>query len=60
MLKSVQKEAIDKMDEDQLRKTSSINSHNKDIVAYIDERLEKLNVNSAMVEPSEIKVGEVG
>ena len=52
-------EAIDKMNEDQLRKTSSIHSHDKELVGYIDTRLEKLNVDAAMVEMSEVKVGEV-
>ncbi len=56
---SIQKEALDKMDEDKLRKMSSIHSHNKEIVEYIDERLESLNVDGAMVEMSEVKVGEV-
>ena len=59
MLKSQQKEALDKMDEENLRKMSSIHSHNKDIVEYIDERLEALKVESAMVEPGEVKVGEI-
>lgn len=50
MLKSVQKEALDRMDGDKLRKMASIHSHNKEIVAYIDERLEGLNVDVALVE----------
>lgn len=52
-------EIIDKMDEGELRKTSSIHSHDKELVAYIDVKLEKLNVDAAMVEMSEVKVGEV-
>ncbi len=56
---SIQKEALDKMDEDKLRKISSIHSHNKEIVDYIDERVESLNVDGDMVEMSEVKVGEV-
>lgn len=54
MLKSQQKEVLDKMDEENLRKMSSIHSHNKDIVEYIDERLEALNVEAAMVEVADI------
>lgn len=50
---------IDKMDEEKLRKTASIHSHDKELVAYIDLKLEKLNVDAAMVEMSEVKVGEV-
>ncbi len=50
----MQKEALDKMDEDKLRKMSSIHSHNKEIVGYIDERLESLNVDGAMVEQTDM------
>lgn len=42
------REAIDKMNEEQLRKTSSIHSHDKEIVAYIDKKLNSLNRDAAM------------
>ncbi len=54
MITSIQKQALDKMDEDKLRKMSSIHSHNKEIAEYIDERLESLNVDSAMVEQTDM------
>lgn len=57
-------ETIDKLDEQQLRNTISIVSagSNKDkdaIIAYCETRLDSLNVDSAMIERSEVKVGEV-
>lgn len=52
------RQAIDKMNEDQLRKTSSIHSHDKELVSYIDTKLDALNVDASMVEPGEYDVGE--
>ncbi len=53
------RQAIDKMNEDQLRKTSSIHSHDKELVSYIDTKLDALNVDASMVEMGEVKVGEI-
>ena len=50
-----QKRAIDKMQESELRKQSSAlnRKDHKAIIEYIDKKLSRLNVSSAMVERSE-------
>ncbi len=53
------RQAIDRMNEEQLRKTSSIHSHDKELVSYIDTKLDALNVDASMVEMGEVKVGEI-
>ena len=55
-----QKRAIDKMDESELRKQfrSLSPNHHKEILNYIQDRLDNLNVDDAMVEDAEIKNGE--
>lgn len=48
------KEAINNMNEEQLRKYASVHYGNKEIVEYIDTRLDKLNVGAAIVENGEL------
>lgn len=59
-----QKLIIDNKDEAGLKSTISflMATHHKDkkeLIEYCEKRLEALNVGSAMLESSEIKVGEV-
>lgn len=59
-----QKQAIDKMNEEQLRNTISIisagrNEFKDEIIKYCETRLDSLNVDAAIVEMSEVKVGEI-
>ncbi len=59
-----QRKLIDKKDEDGLRSMISnimaTKLDDKDsIIEYCETRLESLNVDAAMVEMSEVKVGEV-
>lgn len=49
-----QTDVIDRMSEDQLRKTSSTHWHDKEIVKYIDNILERKNVTNALVEQTDM------
>ena len=49
------KNAIDKMtSEEQLRKAASVHYKDKELVAYIDKRLDHLNVDNALVEYTDL------
>ena len=45
---------INKMTEAELRKTISVSFNNKEIVAYCEARLERLNVDDALVEKADL------
>lgn len=53
-----QKEMIDVKDREALVKLRMM-ARDAEIVAYCDERIEMLDIGTAIVEPSELKVGEV-
>jgi len=48
------KRVLDKMNEAELRKAASVHYNNKEIVEYIDTRLDKLNVEVAIVENGDL------
>ena len=55
MISTKQKVIIDNMDEEKLRIAISFHFQNKDIVNYCEEKLERLNVDSALIGEADLK-----
>ena len=55
MISAKQKETIDKMCESDIRIAVSVHFQDKDIVDYCEEKLERLNVDSALIGEADLK-----